>query len=97
MGYGPQVAISHEGYPVYLYTDPHSQMTTYVVVLPDGRAFYSDAHGRIVATPVESDKQVAGAALAGLAGLALFGPVGGIVGAIVGAIVGNELAKKGGA
>jgi hypothetical protein len=97
MGYGQQVAISHEGYPVYLYTDPHSQMTTYVVVLPDGRAFYSDAHGRIFAPTVESDKQAAGAALVGLAGLAFFGPVGGIVGAIVGAIVGNELAKKGGA
>jgi hypothetical protein len=51
MGYGPQLANSHEGYPVYLYTDPHSQMTTYAVVLPDGRAFYSDAHRRIVATP----------------------------------------------
>jgi len=97
MGYGPQVGNSHEGYPVYLYTDPQSQMTTYVVVLPDGRAFYSDAHGRIVATPVESDKQVAGAALGGLAGLAVFGPVGGIIGAILGAIVGNELSKRGGA
>jgi uncharacterized membrane protein len=97
MGYGPRVAFSHEGYPVYLYTDPHSQMRTYVVVLPDGRAFYSDARGRIVATPAESDKQVAGALVGGLTGLALFGPVGAIVGAFLGAIAGNELSKKGGA
>jgi hypothetical protein len=95
MGYGPQVAKSREGYPVYLYTNPSSRTTTYVVVLPDGRALYSDAHGRIVANPVESDKQVAGAAVGGIAGLAAFGPVGGIVGAILGAIVGNELSKKG--
>lgn len=94
-GYGPRVGTSHEGYPVYLYTDPQSQKTTYVVVLPDGRSLYSDKDGRIVPTPIESDKQVAGAAVGGLAGLLIGGPGLGIVGAILGAIVGNVISKEG--
>ncbi len=96
MGNGLLVGKSHEGNPVYLCNDPHSKKLTYIVHLPDGRAFYSDKEGKIVATPVDTDKQVAGAALGAIAGLAIGGPAGGIVGAIVGAIVGNAVAKSGG-
>jgi hypothetical protein len=96
-GYGPQVGSSREGYPIYLYTDSRTKLTTYVVVLPDGRAFYSDAQGRIVATPAKTDSAVALALVAGAAGLWLGGPVGGIIGAIFGAIMGEEVSKKRGA
>lgn len=94
VGYGPQTGCSSEGHPVYLYTDPHSKLTTYVVILPDGRAFYSDPRGRIVANSAEANDQVAGALVGGAAGLWVGGPAGAIIGAIVGAIAGNELSKK---
>lgn len=73
MAYGPQIGISREGHPVYLYTDPATQLTHYVVVLPDGRAFFSDQQGRILATPADTTPEVAGAILGGLIGL-VFGP-----------------------
>jgi hypothetical protein len=94
-GYGPPVGRSPEDYPVYIYTDPQSQLSTYVVVLPDGRAFYSDQHGKIVANPIESDRQVGLAVLGGIVGFLLgFGPVGAITGALVGAIAGGQISKR---
>jgi hypothetical protein len=95
MGYGPQVGTSREGYPVYLYTDTRTNLTNYVVVLPDGRAFYSDAHGNIVATPVEANKQVGLAVIGGLIGLAVGSGPGAILGALLGAAAGNILNKRG--
>lgn len=95
MGYGPQVGTSREGYPVYLYTDTRTNLTNYVVVLPDGRAFYSDAHGKIVATPVEANKQVGLAVIGGLIGLAVGSGPGAILGALLGAAAGNILKKRG--
>lgn len=99
MGYGRQVGSSREGYPVHIYTDPRTGITRFVVVLPDGRAFYSDQYGRI-SPPGANDKAVGGALVGGLlAGLA-FGPAGAIIGAIAGALIGNEASKaekKGGA
>jgi hypothetical protein len=89
VGYGPQIGTSHEGHPVYLYTDARTGLTSYVVILPDGRAFYSDVKGRIVSTPSEPNKQVGLAILFGVAGLAMGGGAGAIVGALVGAIAGN--------
>lgn len=94
LGYGPQVGHSPEGYPIYLYTDPRSGLTTYVVVLPDGRAFYSDVHGGFHVNPTESNAPVAGAIVLGTAGFLLGGPAGAIIGAIFGAIAGNEASKK---
>jgi hypothetical protein len=94
VGYGPQVGISPQGFPVYLYTDPNSKLRTYIVVLPDGRAFYSNSAGKIVDTPVESDRPTAFALLGGLLGFAFGGPGGAIFGSVVGAIVGNGAAKK---
>lgn len=85
--------MSNEGHPIYLYTDPRTGLTNYVVILPDGRAFYSDARGRIESTPPEPNKQVGLALLGGLAGLAAGGGVGGIIGAFLGAIAAN-IAKK---
>lgn len=93
-GYGPQVGTSPEGFPVYLYADPQSKITAYVVVLPDGRAFYSDMHGRIVAPPADANKQVGLALVGGIAGFLAGGPAGAIVGALVGAIAGNQLSKR---
>ncbi len=92
MGYGPQVGTSREGYPVYLYSDPRTGITRFVVVLPDGRAFYSDQYGRI--SPPSATKKPLGEYSWGglLAGLA-FGPAGAILGAIAGALLGNEAAK----
>ena len=95
VGYGPQVGHSPEGFPVYLYTDPSSKLTTYVVVLPDGRAFYSDRNGRIVSKPTEVNPQVALALVGGIIGFAVGGgPLGAIVGGIIGAAVGNVASKK---
>lgn len=94
VGYGPLVGHSPEGYPIYLYADPQSHLTTYVVVLPDGRAFYSDAHGKFAVHPAESNAQVAGALVLGTAGFLVGGAAGAIIGAIVGAFAGNEVSKK---
>jgi hypothetical protein len=93
-GYGPQVGRSQEGYPVYLYTDPQTRLRRYVVILPDGRALYSDAQGRIGPRQSEAQKQTALALLGGLIGLGAGGPVGALIGAIAGAIVGSEISKK---
>jgi uncharacterized membrane protein len=94
MPYGPQIGISREGYPVYLYTDPATQLTRFVVVLPDGRAFFSDKQGRILATPADTTPEVAGAILGGLIGL-VFGPEGAILGALLGAVAGGLSKKRG--
>jgi len=48
-GYCVGVGSSPQGFPIYLYTDPQSGLTCYVIVLPDSRAFYCDKHGKIVA------------------------------------------------
>jgi hypothetical protein len=93
--YGPQIAQSPEGFPVCLYTDPQSKLNRYVVVLPDGRAFYSDQHGRIVSTPAESNPEVALALVGGIIGLLTgFGPGGALLGGLVGAILGKQAAKQ---
>lgn len=94
MGYGPQIGTSREGYPVYLYTDARTNVTRPVVVLPDGRAFYSDAGGRIGSTPAEPDKQVGLALIGGLIGLA-FGGGFAVLGALIGAAAGGALKAKG--
>ena len=92
-GYGPIVGQSPEGNPIYLYTDPHSRIISYVVVLPDGRTtFYSDAQGRIPRSEV--DAEVAGAIVTGTLGALAGGPIGGIVGAIAGAIAAKLLRKQ---
>jgi hypothetical protein len=92
VGYGPIVGQSPEGNPIYLYTDPHSRLISYVVVFPDGRTFYSDAQGRIPRSEV--DAEVAGAIVTGTLGALAGGPIGGIVGAIAGAIAGKLLKKQ---
>jgi len=94
VGYGPQVGTSPEGYPVYSYTDPQTLLSSFVMVLPDGRAFYSDAHGRFVIPPPQSNAPVAGALVLGTAGFFVGGAPGAIIGALVGAIVGNQASKK---
>ena len=94
MGYGPRVGTSRQGYPIYLYTDEQTKLASYVVVLPDGRAFYSDAQGNLSAAPVEPDKQIGLALLGGLIGFA-FGGGGAVLGALIGAVAGGLLNKKG--
>jgi len=71
----------------------------YVVVLPDGRAFYSDSHGRIGANATGNDVQAALALVGGALGFLLgegmgAGGAGAIAGALVGAFAGHELSKK---
>src|SRR5580658_2046109 len=76
-GYGPQVGQSPEGYPIFLYTDPHSKVRSYVVVRPDGSAFYSDARGRNIGTPhSDADAEVAAAIVGGTFSAFAGGPVG---------------------
>jgi hypothetical protein len=92
VGYGSTpIGQSSEGFPVYLYTDPNSKLRTYVVVLPDGRAFYSDRRGRIVSTPKDASPQVELLALIGGAVGLLVG--GGAPGAILGGIIGAALGQ----
>ena len=97
-GYGPQVGTSVQGNPIYLYTDPRSKLTSYVIVLPDGRAFHSDQHGNISATPVEANNaSVALALIGGIVGLLLGGPGVALIGAALGAVVSaipNAIDKK---
>jgi hypothetical protein len=93
-GYGPPIGQSREGYPIYLYTDPQTRTVSYVVVLPDGRAYYSDFSGRIGAVSREGNAEVAGALVLGTSALLLGGPVAGILGAIAGAIAANQLSRK---
>jgi len=93
VGYGPQVGTSHQGHPIYVYTDPRTGIISHVVILPDGRAFYSDAKGRIESAPAEPNKPVGLAVLGGLVGLAAGGGVGAIIGALFGAIAGNIAAN----
>ena len=90
-GYREQVGQSPEGYPVYLYEDILSGTRRYVVVLPNGRAAFSDSKGRVV-YPVNT--RFTGAMLGGLGGLFVGGPIGGIVGAVLGAVVGNGVSDK---
>ncbi len=84
---------SREGWPIYRYLDPGSEEWRHIVVLPDGRVFYSDAAGHIGHTGKENNA-VLGATLFGLGGLLVGGPIGGIVGAIIGAIGSEALARK---
>lgn len=94
MGYGPQIGVSREGHPVFLYVDPQSNTRTYVVVLPDGRAFYSDEQGRITVPNTGKDNPLALALAGGALGL-LFGEVpGALIGFIAGAILGRQISKK---
>lgn len=94
VGYGPQVGTSHQGHPIYVYTDPRTGIASHVVILPDGRAFYSDAKGTIVSAPAEPNRPVGLAVLGGLVGLAAGGGVGAIIGALFGAIAGNIAANS---
>jgi outer membrane lipoprotein SlyB len=85
---------SSEGFPVYLYTDPQSKLRTYVVVLPDGRTFYSDRQGKIVSTPQDASPAVeALAILGGVIGAALGGPGGALLGGAIGVVLG-QIAKR---
>jgi hypothetical protein len=95
-GYGPQVGHSPEGFPVYLYTDPHTHTLHFVVVLPDGRAFFSDYQGRIGSAPPppESNTGVALALIGGIAGFLLGAGGGAIIGAIAGGVLGSGLSKR---
>jgi len=96
-GYGHPIGKSPQGFPVYLYTDPVSKLTTYVVVFPDGRAFYSDVHGTIVSTPKDVSPQVEALALiGGIIGLVLGGGPGAILGGVVGVVIGQAAKKKAG-
>lgn len=90
-GYRNKVGESPEGHPIYLYEDPRSGILHYVVILPNGRAAYSDSSGRI-GSPVNTGLTVA--ILGGVGGFLVGGPVAGIVGALAGAVVGQELLKK---
>jgi hypothetical protein len=92
-GYGPLVGHSPQGFPIYLYTDPQSRLTCFVVVLPDGRGFYCDRQGSIVAKPVNANQDVALALIGGTTGFVLGGPVGAAVGALAGLVL-SELSKK---
>ena len=93
-GYGPRVGESREGYPIFLYTDPHTKLVSYVVVLPGERVFPSDSEGRILTSyGTPASVSAATAIILGTGGLFLGGPIGGIVGALAGAIVGSQLKK----
>jgi len=94
VGYGPVIGKSPEGFPVHLYTNPISKLTTYIVVLPDGRAFYCDRRGRIVSDIKEASPAVEALAIVGgLFGLVIGGAPGAILGGIIGAALG-QVAKK---
>jgi photosystem II stability/assembly factor-like uncharacterized protein len=93
--FGHLVGHSAEGFPVYSYTDQHSKLTSYVVVLPDGRSFSSNEAGQILSSPSgRIDSEVTGAIVTGTLGALAGGPVGGIIGAIAGAFLAGKLKKQ---
>jgi hypothetical protein len=93
-GYCPQVGQSREGHPIFLYTDPQTKLVGYVVILPNGRAFSSDAEGHLLTTyGNQANVEAVTAIVLGTGGLLLGGAIGGIVGALAGAIVGSQLKK----
>jgi hypothetical protein len=94
-GYGTfPIGKSPEGFPVYLYTDPISKLRTYIVVLPDGRAYYCDRQGRIVSTPQDASPAVEALAIVGgVIGAFIGGAGGAVLGGIIGAALG-QIAKK---
>ena len=90
-GYGPRVGQTPQGYPIFLYTDPRSKIMSYVVVQPDGRAYYSDSQGRNVGKPHgAADAAIAGAMIGGMLG-AIAGPAVAMFGAVV---AGQALDKR---
>jgi len=94
-GFGPMTGRTKKGHPIYLYTDPHSKSVHYVVVLPDGNAYFSDSSGNIGISSDQGDVGLFFAMLGGASGLLLGGgPLGGILGAIVGAIAGNQIQRR---
>jgi hypothetical protein len=94
-GYGPKVGQSREGYPIFLYTDPHTKLASYVVVHPGNRVFPCDSEGRVLATyGSQANVEAATAIVLGTGGLFLGGPIGGIVGALAGALVGSQFKKR---
>ena len=95
--YGPIVGQTPEGFPIHLYTDPISRFRTYVVVSPNGQAFYSNERGQIVSSSSGStrvDSEVTGAIVTGTLGALAGGPVGAILGAIAGAFIAGKLKKQ---
>lgn len=92
-GYGPLVGHSPQGFPIYLFTDPQSKLTCYVIVLPDSRAFYCDKQGKIVAKPVAANQEIILALIGGTTGFALGGALGAAIGAITGLIL-SEFSKN---
>jgi hypothetical protein len=93
-GYGAQVGRSPEGYPIYLYTDPHTRALRYVVVLPNGQAYFSDANGKVGPPASDANVGVATALLGGILGFVFGGGSGAVLGAIAGAVAANELTKR---
>ena len=93
-GYKHIVGHNSRGDPIYLYQEPRSGMSRYVVVLQNGRAVYSDRAGNIGYPADESANRMTGAMLGGLGALALAGPVAALVGAVAGAFLGDAVFKN---
>ncbi len=85
---------SSEGWPIYLHRELNSNEWRYVVVLPDGRVFRSDAAGHIGHVTGRDNNTVLGATLVGLGGIAVGGPLGGIIGAIIGALATEAYSRR---
>ena len=93
-GYKDLVGHNSRGHPIYLYQEPRSGMLRYIVVLPNGRAVYSDPAGNIGYPADESANRMTGAMLGGLGAFALAGPVAALAGAVAGAILGDAIFKN---
>ena len=93
-GYQGPVGTSARGYPIYLYRDPRSNALHYVVVTPDNRAYYSDAHGNVGYPSSAGEDMAAGAVLGSIIGAIFGGVLGGAAGALAGAVAGQALWRK---
>jgi hypothetical protein len=92
--YSPEpIGTSPEGFPVYLYQERILAEPQFVVQLPNGKAVFSDRQGRINPIP-DSDNVLTAAMLAGVGGIVLAGPLGGIAGAAAAAMAMKLWFKK---
>lgn len=95
--YSPEpVAHSREGYPVFTYQERILAEHRYVVKLPNGRAMFCDAKGRINPIPAR-DQYVSVAMLGAMGGVLLGGPIAGLLcaaGAVAVAVLHGRRAER---
>ena len=89
-GFSQQIGVNAAGFPIYVYFDRQTNTYHYVVMLPNGRAIYTNERGEpVAATPAKPILPLA--VLGGSVGFLAGGPVGVLIGALLGALAGENI------